>query len=96
MGRMKHLLAENEYRRDVATSIAVKAKVLERCEFHEDNVYLGSNDLEAAYRLGNAMFSAKTLDKVFSERREMTDAIKSAVESISADECDDCRQWASE
>lgn len=93
MGQMKHYLEERDRQEAVATSIAIKAGVLERCEFHEDSVYLGGHDVEDAYKLGNSLFTAKKLGNVFSDRREMTDTIQSVVEDTFADSCPDCARW---
>ena len=96
MSQAKHHLDEMDRHDSVATSIAIKAGVLERCEHHEDVVFSGGNDIEEAYKLGNSMYSADELSNVFSSRREMTDAIQHVVESIFSDECPDCAKWDKE
>lgn len=93
MGIMKYLIDEQDHQEQVAISIAVKAKVLERCEFHEDSVYSTGEPIESAYKLGNTLYTAGKLKDIYSDRNEMTDAIKDAVESIFSDECVSCAKW---
>jgi len=77
----------------VAESIAVKAKVLRRCEYHPDQLMENPDvDVQHAYRIGNAMFTAGELKETFDSRLEMTDAIKSAVSEISLDYCGICEK----
>lgn len=49
--------------------------------------------IEAAYKLGNALFTAGRCGGEFDDRREMTDAIKRVVENNSSDECYFCERW---
>ena len=73
-----------------AISIALAAGVLRKCEYHEMLMPTGRS-IEAAYKLGNALFTAGR--RGFYGRREMTDAIKQAVENNSSDECYFCERW---
>lgn len=94
MGFTKRLIDRQEHQVKVATQIALEAGVLQRCPYHETILDSGE-DIEGAYRLGNARYSAGTYAKDFSDRREMTDAIKKAVEDRS-DECFQCAKGAAD
>ena len=89
MGGIKRMMEEHAAQRDVAIGIALECGVLKICEFH-DTIYEGSCDFEAAYKLGNAKFTAGKLEGVFEARREMTDIIKEVIEDHSAEECPSC------
>lgn len=73
-----------------ATDIAVKAGVLERCEFHPEFVWDIHGDREEAYKIGNARFTAGELQAEFHDRRELTDAIKDAIEQSGMGGCPRC------
>jgi hypothetical protein len=75
-----------------AISIALAAGVLRKCEYHE-MLMAGGRSIEAAYKLGNALFTAGRCRGEFDDRREMTDAIKKFVEDNSSDECYFCERW---
>ena len=63
--------------------IAVDAGTLERCPVHSHMVWERTGfeeDRRSAYRLGNSRFSRGELDNDFSTRRELTDAIKAAID----------------
>ncbi|MGD0893791.1 MAG: hypothetical protein ABR923_19895 [Terracidiphilus sp.] len=79
----------------VAQEIAVDAGVLERCEYHGEVFDAMAGDNTPAYMRGNRLFSSGELNGVFSDRREMTDAIKAAIED-SAMECGYCAKMRSE
>ena len=95
MGGTKRLIERQEHKRAVATSIAIQAKVLRHCEFHDYVYDPGTWDITPAYRLGNYKFTKGELKEVFDERTEMTAAIKSAVEDA-ADECYYCAKFEAE
>ncbi|MGA9070037.1 MAG: hypothetical protein WB424_07275 [Terracidiphilus sp.] len=80
MSIVKRLMEHQEEQARVATKIAVDAGVLKKCEWH-DNVINMFGDEADAYKLGNYLFSNGKLEGVFSERTEMTDAIKNAIQS---------------
>ncbi|WP_146029444.1 hypothetical protein [Vibrio diazotrophicus] len=88
----KHMEEERE-KFEIATSVAIKARVLECCEFCGTTVYQGSEDIEDAYKLRNTMYTSGELG-IFESRREMTDAIKDSVESgeHSAECCFHCHE----
>lgn len=76
----------------LALTIACKAGTIEECDDHAGTgVYLhGSGDLEAAYRLGNAMITDGRLHNI--DRRALTDAIKCAVEIDIVESCPYCEK----
>jgi len=88
-------MEEIEAKRDKATAIAVKAGVLERCEYHEDIVFETGEDVVEAYRRGNARFETDSLGRFFDSRREMTDYIKEVVNDA-AMECWCCEKLRGE
>lgn len=88
MSIIKRHMEDMEGRTNLATDIAIRAGVLERCEYCESTVFQGSGDIEDAYKLGNTLFSSGEVSDAFSSRREMTDAIKETVES--GDHAADC------
>ena len=90
MGRAKDEMMRQEALLDVATGIAVDAGVLEQCEFHPEIVWEIHGDREDAYKLGNARFSKGGLLNHFKSRRELTDAIKDAIEQSGMDGCQIC------
>ena len=90
MGRAKNEMMRQESLLGEATGIAVDAGVLERCEFHSEIVWDLSGDREDAYKLGNARFSKGELLNHFESRRELTDAIKDAIEQSGMDGCPRC------
>lgn len=77
---MSRSMEYEEIRQQAATEIAIDSGAIERCEVHDDILLKGNVEIEAAYKLGNARYSAGDMDGVFSSRREMTDYIQSAVE----------------
>ena len=79
MGQMKRLLEQQEEQRAWGGQIALEAGVLKRCKFH-DCVYYADGEKTPAYKLGNYKFSKGELTKIFSDRTELTDAIKDAIE----------------
>jgi hypothetical protein len=90
MGGVKRMMEEEEGKHGVAMHIALEANVLEQCEFHDDCIYAGSEEIESAYKLGNYKLSHGEFDGVFEDRREMTDIIKEVVEDHQGDECFAC------
>lgn len=91
MGQAKHEMMKAEERNELALSIAARAGVLDYCDHH--GVYSqAGGDVEDAYKLGNTLFTSGELGDQFDSRREMTDAIKEAVESC-AGECYACSDF---
>ena len=87
MGGAKRLMEQMEEQRMVATQIAIEAGVLKRCEFHGEVYDPLAGDNTPAYKLGNYKLSKGELGGVFSSSREMTDAIKAAVEEAAMECC---------
>lgn len=92
MSFAKREMERLDEQRQSAERIAVQAGVLRECEFHGTLLGTGS-DSESAYRLGNAKFTKGELKDVFNDRKELTDAIKKAVEENCSDECNACEKW---
>lgn len=89
MSGAKRMLEDVETRRIGAIDIALTAKALRTCDFHGDVLLEGNGDVEYAYRVGNKKFSAGELKGIFASRRDMTDAVKAAIEDA-VDECYRC------
>ena len=90
MGRAKDEMMRREEQIEEATDIAVKAGVLSRCEYHPEIVWDNFGDHEDAYKIGNARFTAGELQTRFESRRELTNAIKAAIEEAGMDGCPIC------
>jgi hypothetical protein len=88
MSGIKRLMEQHEEQQRVATRIAVEAGVLKVCEYHSDFLFAGPAEKESAYKLGQWKFSNDQLKDVFDDRREMTDAIKAAIEEW--EHCEKC------
>lgn len=95
MGQMKHLMEENEGKFNIGIKIAVRAKAISECEFHQ-GTYLYNLDDDAnkyAYIIGNKLFSdGDELVSTFKSRKELSDSIKDAIE-YAGEECPTCRKW---
>ena len=97
MSQIKRLIEHEEEQRRAATGIAIQAKALQVCMIHEDCVFEGSADPQNAYKLGNYKFTKDELKGVFDDRKEMTDAIKEAIEDNSGlDQCPICAKMMEE
>lgn len=70
--------------------LALKARVLKCCEYHEE-VFEGDQGIVEAYKLANARFDKDSLGKIFDSRREMTGYIKEEVEDAAV-ECWQCAE----
>jgi hypothetical protein len=78
-----------------ACRIATEAGVLKECEQHDGFYFAGNEDIEEAYKLGNAEFTAGRLKGTFESRQEMTDVIKFAVYENSGGACEICSSVSS-
>ena len=94
MSFSKRLIEEKEEQRRTAVRIALKAGVLKSCEYHHEVYDPLGGDKQAAYMLGNAMFTKGELP-MFPDRRTMTDAIKDAIEDTGM-ECSACANLLSD
>lgn len=92
MSQAKRMLEAEETRRDAAIRIAIVAKVLHPCENHPDILLDSGEDIQGAYRIGNAKFSAGELSGIFDSRRQMTDAIKAVVSDHPLEDCPICEK----
>ncbi len=87
MSLVKRMIERHEDQRQVATEIAIDAKVLVRCPYHGEVYDADAGGNEPAYKLGNYRLSHGQLGTVFSSSREMTDAVKAAVEDAGIECC---------
>jgi len=95
MGVMKRMMEDHEAKWETGIWTALEAGVLGQCQFHDDAIYEGSEDITEAYKLGNAKFTSGELSGVFDNRREMTDTIKEVVDHP-AEECPFCAKFRDE
>ena len=93
MSRIKRYMEALEVKRQLALRIALDAQVLSQCEIHE-YVIEGRADVQSAYRLGNARFSAGELADTFQNRKDMTQSIKTIVQEYQCAECPACAKNA--
>ncbi|MEI9689555.1 hypothetical protein [Kosakonia cowanii] len=82
------ILDRAESERDFALSVLLHVGALTTCMIHDDDIYEGNGDLEAAYKYANSQFTRKDNPMSFEDRREMTDIIKSIYEEYCG--CDSC------
>jgi hypothetical protein len=86
MGNADDIMAEQDSKRHAAYKIALKARVLKPCKYHEDEVIVSEDkEIVEAYKLGNARFEKDSLGEVFDSRTDMTDYIKEVVEDANTD-----------
>lgn len=90
MGIAKRMMEEHEAKRSAAIRIALAAGVLQQCEYHDDCIFEGDEEIESAYKLANHQFSHGEHVDVFKDRKEMTDIIKEVVSDQLGDECPSC------
>lgn len=89
MSGARELAAHLEHQYDVATQIAIEAKVLRVCEFH-GIAYDSGNEHTSAYKLGNWKLKHGKLGKLFADSTELGEAIKHAIDDHFADSCPRC------
>jgi len=94
MGLTKRIIEEQWTKNARATTIAIDAEVLARCEWH-GVVYDNLVDRTDAYKLGNSLYSRGLLGNVFLDRMDMTDSIKAVIEQC-PDECWECERMRSD
>ncbi len=86
MGNADDIMAEQDNKRSRAYQIALKARVLKPCKYHEDEIIRNEDkEVVEAYKLGNARFDKDSLGEVFYSRTDMTDYIKEVVEDANTD-----------
>ncbi len=89
MSGAKDLLAQLEHQYDVATQIAIEAKVLRACDFH-GIAFDSGNEHTSAYKLGNWKLKHGKLGKLFADSAELAAAIKHAIDDHPAESCPRC------
>ena len=87
VGLTKRLMELCEAQLGEASNIAVEAGALKRCELHPDVVWDAFGDPSVAYRISNVRFTAGELQTDFASRRELTDAIKEAIDESGLGGC---------
>ena|ERR1700730_1967999 len=97
MGGAKRLIEQQEEMRGAAVGIAIEAGVLKRCEYHEECVFEGPEDIVSAYKLGNYKLKLDAaLKGMFDAPRKLTDCIKEVVEDHPGTECPRCAKLREE
>ena len=91
---MTRMMEDAESKRQEVLQIALKVGAVKSCELH-DFVYDHYGDREAAYRLGNALYTNDELENYYSTRRDLTDCILATIEEL-PDCCPDCESLAAE
>ena len=79
MGGAKRQMEEMEAQRDLATSIAIDAGSLERCEYCDSTVFQGSGDVDEACESGEQRYDE--FEDSFESLEEMKTLIKDVIES---------------
>ncbi len=94
---MSRQLERIESQREAATWIALEAKLLKKCEVHEEIFSAGEFDYTPGYKLGNYMITKGEFPGVFDadDRSEMTETVKRVVE-LAPDECFICAKHRDE
>ena len=96
MSQAKRELERAENHARIAMGIAIESGVVKLCEFHGYPILnVEFREYEAAYRLANAMYSQGKLPD-FKSRRELTDAIKDAIDDQALIECPGCAKHRDE
>lgn len=90
MGYTKREMERQQDNRREANDICVETGVLLQCEFHPEIVWEHGADPADAYRVANARFQAGELQGDYRDLRDVTDAIKSAIEDSGMDGCPIC------
>ena len=88
---IKRLIERSEERARAAMSIAIAGGSVTVCPNHSDVLMdTGERDHSYSYRVGNARFTAGDLDDLFDSPRDMTDAVKAAINEIGLTSCPRC------
>lgn len=91
-----NFIDDDNQKAEIAKEIAVQARVLKKCEFHEHITFIGTEDVTKAYMLANNQYTNGEHIKLFKTRVELTDKIKEVVGSEFEDKCVRCAQIAEE
>jgi hypothetical protein len=97
MSQIKRLMEHRESQREVATQIALDAKLLKECEVHHEVYSAGEWDYTSGYKLGNFKITNGAFPGVFEqdERTEMAAAVKKVIEEA-PEECWVCAKQRDE
>lgn len=80
-----------EEQRQLALQILLEKEVLTTCDFHDDEIYEGVEDIDDAYKYANYLFSKGEASFPFDDRRDMTDTVLAVyVEYGGCDICPSC------
>lgn len=93
MGHAKHLMMEQDDKREIAKEVAVRADYLNKCEIHDEFYDACYVDIENAYRVANSLISKNDpLVAIFKGKRtELTDMLKE-LEGMFPDCCPLCEK----
>jgi len=90
MGGWKDLEEERLTQLNYAVGIIVAAKVAVRCEAHGTPIRNPDVDEKEAYKVGNAKLSRGEFKGIFTSSRQMTDAVKDALDDQIYESCGLC------
>ena len=91
MSGAKRMMEQEDEQRRRAIDIAIRARVIKICEWHDDVVLRGERDVTDAYKLGNYMRGRDTtLQGVFPKSSHLTDAIQAVANEFVLDDCPRC------
>jgi len=93
MGQAKHYQEIQEAKQAIAEEIALRVGILDQCEKHDIKYFLGTDDFEDAYKLGNSLITKQDpLVSIFNnDRKELSDYIKNVTDGLS-DCCPFCER----
>jgi len=85
MGQVQHYQEAQEAQQAIAEEIALRVSILDQCEMHDIKYFLGTDDFEDAYKLGNSLITKQDpLVSVFNnDRKELSDFIKNVTDELS-------------
>lgn len=95
MGGAKREFEEWEEKQAIGLSLLLQAGCIRQCRIHDTYQDAGVG-LEAAYRKGNSKISNGEFAGVFSDRKEMTDAVLCAFNENAMDRCYACERLEAE
>lgn len=80
-----------EKQRQEALRILLQKEVLTTCDFHDDEIYEGGEDIQSAYKYANYLFSKGDPSFPFDDRKDMTETIQGVyTEYCGCDTCPSC------
>jgi len=90
VGGWKDIEEHRWEQRQAAIGIAVAAKAIRICEFHDGSLLTGTGDLSYACTVGNGKMNRGEFKELFASRTEITDAVKAIIDEIALDSCPYC------